>query len=156
MSDRVFKIGFTGTQKGMTVAQRHTLRTRLAMMFVEEARHGDCVGADAEFHDACVYHKVPRIWIHPPLNPVKQAFCETKDWGASVVNVVPPRPYLARNRDIVDGGDILIATPSGYEEELRSGTWSTVRYARKQNKRIYIIQPDGAIVVEGEVPFIRP
>lgn len=58
-----------------------------------------------------------------------------------------PLPYLARNCVIVDEADILLACPKGPEEQ-RSGTWATVRYARKQNKRIVIVYPDGTITTE--------
>ncbi len=59
-----------------------------------------------------------------------------------------PKPYLKRNHDIVDESDILIGFPSSEEERLRSGTWATVRYARKTGKRIYIIFPDGKVKQE--------
>jgi hypothetical protein len=39
---------------------------------------------------------------------------------------------LARNREIVAESDILIAAPRNDHEELRSGTWATVRYARQK------------------------
>lgn len=50
------------------------------------------------------------------------------------------KPYLKRNIDIVDNTDILIGCPSG-EEIVRSGTWHTIRYAKKQNKKIMMIRP---------------
>ena len=43
---------------------------------------------------------------------------------------------------LVDACEVLLATPKG-PEKLRSGTWATVRYARKVGKRIVIIEPDG-------------
>jgi hypothetical protein len=49
-------IGFTGTRHGMTPAQRHAvsqLIAELAAGAAFTAHHGDCVGADAEFHDLC-------------------------------------------------------------------------------------------------------
>jgi hypothetical protein len=65
----------------------------------------------------------------------KRAFCQGDV-------VLTPRPYLVRNRHIVDASSVLIATPKG-DEELRSGTWSTVRYARKIRRdfTIKIIAP---------------
>lgn len=42
----------------------------------------------------------------------------------------------------------MIATPSSKEEELRSGTWSTVRYARKLRRPVTLIYPDGSVVEE--------
>jgi hypothetical protein len=43
----------------------------------------------------------------------------------------------------------LIATPSTDDEQLRSGTWATVRYARKAKKRIKLIFPNEKIMEEG-------
>jgi len=54
-----------------------------------------------------------------------------------------PRPPLVRNRDIVDATDMLIAAPATRKEVLRSGTWATIRYAKKMKKWIYIIYPSG-------------
>jgi predicted Rossmann fold nucleotide-binding protein DprA/Smf involved in DNA uptake len=39
----------------------------------------------------------------------------------------------------------MIATPHSYVEIGRSGTWATVRYARKAGKPIYLILPDGLL-----------
>lgn len=50
------------------------------------------------------------------------------------------KPYLERNANIVEESSILIACPiDKNEEEWRSGTWSTVRKARKRNIMIHIL-----------------
>lgn len=54
-----------------------------------------------------------------------------------------PRPPLERNRDVVDASDVLLACPGGMAEEQRSGTWATIRYARKAGKPVVIVWPDG-------------
>jgi len=59
-----------------------------------------------------------------------------------------PKPYLERNHNIVDESELLIACPKSKEEELRSGTWATVRYARKKGVRIILIYPDGSVSEE--------
>jgi hypothetical protein len=59
----------------------------------------------------------------------------------------PPKPPLDRNRDIVDAVDVLLVGPKG-PEELRSGTWSCVRYARRKGVRRVIFWPDGTIEEE--------
>jgi predicted Rossmann fold nucleotide-binding protein DprA/Smf involved in DNA uptake len=56
-----------------------------------------------------------------------------------------PLPYLERNHAIVNESDFLIAAPDG-PETLRSGTWATVRYARKVGKRVLVIMPNGEIL----------
>ena len=54
-----------------------------------------------------------------------------------------PKDYLERNHDIVDETDMLIATPGEEQEVQRSGTWATIRYARKQKRTILTIYPSG-------------
>ena len=55
---------------------------------------------------------------------------------------------LARNRRIVASVDELVACPRGFTEELRSGTWATVRYAREAGIPRTIIWPDGTTTRE--------
>lgn len=94
-----------------------------------EIHHGDCIGADAEFHEICIkrWPHALHVVLHPPLNPRKRAFCTYSNQSE-----VPAKDYLERNREIVDAVDEMIAGPKELEEQLRSGTWATVRYARKQ------------------------
>jgi hypothetical protein len=73
---------------------------------------------------------------HPPSNPSKRAFY------AYDLTLIEAR-YLERNHHIVDMTDMLVATPGEPEEQRRSGTWATIRYASKQDKPLYIIYPDG-------------
>ncbi len=119
------KIGFTGTQIGMSQRQKDRLRWVIAD--ASEFHHGDCIGADAEAHEIALGLGL-KIVIHPPLLESKRAFCK----GA--FQVLDPKEYLDRNRDIVDCCQILIAAPRNMKEELRSGTWSTIRYAKKTKK----------------------
>lgn len=138
------KIGFTGTREGITNAQSDALIALLFLLGPNLVAHGDCIGSDAEFHAICRRHMLPAaIEIFPPLDNRFRSGCFNPG------NVLHPAgEYLDRNRAIVDfGQDGLIACPSG-PEERRSGTWSTVRYARKQGKRIFIVWPDGTITEE--------
>jgi len=134
------KIGFTGTQIGMTPNQFGELARLIAIGVTDnpcEFHHGDCIGADAEAHSIADAFGC-RIVIHPPTNTSKEAFCKVdSEWDT----VLPPKPYLDRNHDIVDACDVLLAAPKSIEEELRSGTWATVRYARKKNIPVIILEP---------------
>jgi len=129
-------VGFTGTQKGATEAQLAGLGELLAD--ATEAHHGDCIGADAQFHDLCIELGKPVV-IHPPDVETKRAHCE------GYADILPAKAYKARNHDIVDASDVLFATPDGFKEKQRSGTWATVRYARKQGKRVVVVLPDGSV-----------
>jgi hypothetical protein len=127
------RIGFTGTRQGMSAAQCAALKGILedeAMGFTE-FHHGDCIGADAEAHDIAATAGV-EIVIHPPKEDALRA------WKNSP-RVLEPRPYLARNREIVRQCDLLIAAPAEDVEQIRSGTWSTVRHARRMGKLVWII-----------------
>ena len=133
--------GFTGTRKGMTGKQRESFRALSVQLGFSKLHHGDCVGGDENAHKIVRKITGVKIIIHPPTYQKYRAFCR----GDVILN---QRPYLDRNKDIVDHSDFLIATPGEFKERLRSGTWSTVRYARKKNKPIYIILPNGEIKKE--------
>jgi hypothetical protein len=54
--------------------------------------------------------------------------------------IMRPRPYLKRNEDMIKKCDMLIACPIDKNKEiLRSGTWATIRKARKLNRIIHIL-----------------
>jgi hypothetical protein len=42
----------------------------------------------------------------------------------------------------------MISAPAGISEELRSGTWTTIRYTRKMKIPLSIVWPDGYITHE--------
>lgn len=126
-------IGFTGTREGMSEFQKERFRNiiRVAVSLGGVVfHHGDCVGADAEAHEIAQSENVTAIIIHPPTIDSHRAFC---GMGESNVTWFPPFPYLKRDKMIVDNTKILIAAPKSDIEELRSGTWATIRHARKTN-----------------------
>ena len=134
------KIGFTGTQKGITESQKLKLIEILVKNQPVYFHHGDCVGADANAHNIVKNHiRFYKIIIHPSIQKIKRTFCHGDDCRNA-------KPCLERNKDIVDETDLLITCPKGFKEELRSGTWSTIRYAIKQRKKILIIYPDGKFI----------
>jgi hypothetical protein len=134
----MLRIGFTGTRQGMTAGQERVLRSLLTSHTGAVLHHGDCIGADAQAHDVAVSLGLDVV-IHPPL-------VETQRAWKKALHVRKPRPYLERNKDIVRETEMVIATPAEAFEQLRSGTWSTVRFARKQGRAIWIIQPEGIVI----------
>lgn len=137
------KVGFTGTRVGMTDRQRAVVIDLLLAERAEIVYHGGCVGADTEFDCIC-YYFFPRgitTVIHPSNKKEMQG-----RWHYTLF-VMPEKHPLDRNRDIVDESDFLIATPKEDKEMLRSGTWATIRYARKNGKPIYIVYPDGSLAM---------
>ena len=137
-------IGFTGTRNGMTSEQRVVVEKILRRLKPEWVVHGDCIGADADFHDICI-HLRPffedrfKIRVRPCDIESQRAFCAEFD---EMCDVKQP---LDRNRDIVDDALLLIGTPGTKQEELRSGTWATIRNTRKMGKLLIVIWPDGTV-----------
>lgn len=137
--EKIIKIGFTGNRHGITADQNDKIIAILDKYANLIVSHGDCVGSDTDFHNLCVNYKNEhpdkkiRIDIYPPNNPKLRAFNEGDI-------LMPEKPYLQRNSDIVNSSSILIACPvDKNKEELRSGTWSTVRKARKKGLDIHIL-----------------
>lgn len=127
-------VGFTGTQFGASTRQVVNLKFELSKLGCTELHHGDCVGADAQAHAVALELGIPVV-LHPPINMVKRAFCQ----GA--MRCEEARHYLDRNQKIVDDVDILIACPFSPREMRRSGTWSTVRYARRIGREVKLLPP---------------
>lgn len=130
-------LGFTGTRTGMSREQRKRVDRIIDELSPTLAVHGDCVGADDQFHDLCLDHHIP-IEIYPCILLSQRANCK----GALCVH--PPRDPLLRNHDIVDRCDLLLATPKGNREVMRSGTWATIRYALRRGKKVRIVYSDGS------------
>ena len=135
----MIKIGFTGTRHGMSDEQKKEFKKIVTTKECEEFHHGMCVGSDEQAHEIAKKEKL-KIVGHPPT---------FKKFMASCLCDITKKPfdYLKRNKEIVDDSDIMIATPDT-KEKVRSGTWSTIRYARKQDKRIYIIHKNGRTTIE--------
>lgn len=150
------KIGFTGTQAGITPPQFDLLVEVLQELHeVTEAHHGDCIGADREFAviiDALCLQVdgfTAHLHCHPPEDSKKRAFTQ---YQVSY----PKKPFLVRNQNIVNATEILIACPKGMNEELRSGTWATVRFARKQKGVVVILWPNGNYTYEEHKISVYP
>ena len=141
------KIGFTGTRNGMSKLQIAFVLRAVGVCHVIEAHHGACIGADYDFHKIARFLKVPVI-LHPGHNKQGQCFSRADCQGA--IKIYPERFYLDRDKDIVNSVDMMFATPKSHVEELRSGTWATIRYARKKRKNILIVFPDGTYKVEND------
>lgn len=142
-------LAFTGTKDGWTDAQTKSSCAELQRLreTYSVMHNGDCVGADERA--ALVWDALKGdVVLHPPINPKYRAFM---DFGF----VLPEGEYIKRDRDMVNASSYLLATPKTMYEFLRSGTWSTVRYARKVGIPLTIVYPDGSIVHEPGNVFIN-
>ena len=133
-------IGFTGTQTGMTEDQYGSVQVIIQRLKVDEAHHGQCIGADMDFHEIIRQNTDAKIVSHPPIVQTKIGECEADEYRN-------PQDYLVRNQDIVNECDVLVATPKENNEVLRSGTWATIRRATKAKKPVLIVNPDGMTII---------
>lgn len=139
-------VGFTGSRVGMSLAQRTTFARVIHGLDIDEFHHGNAIGADREaatlmYDLEWVDRQTGDRWVSIVAHPCS---IRSQQCAPPIGDVVlPPRPPLARSRDIVDASRLLIACPVTMQEEERSGTWTTVAYARRNNKRWFIIWPDG-------------
>jgi hypothetical protein len=128
------RIGFTGTQHGMNDTQIDKLASMLkevnSSFVITEAHHGDCIGADAEFHNL-----VRRI--NPNIKIIGHPGCDKNGERPKAANkecdeLRPVLPYLDRNRVIVNSVDSMFVAPKEMKEvKMFSGTWYTWRYAKQ-------------------------
>ena len=146
MSPDTFHVGFTGSRSGVLHREWITrLNTTLALYPTLRDKkvtfhHGDCIGCDALAHDVAVAAGC-KIVIHPPVNSRFRACCHIRqDYYNCKITVMPVRNYIQRNRDIVDIAQLLVGVPKDPDnEELRSGTWATIRYARQCDKSVVLL-----------------
>lgn len=135
-------LGVTATRRGMHPRQKERAFSLLHHLkdLIEEARHGDCKGGDAEFHDMFMTLGFRTI-IHPPTEERYRAFCE----GA--YRVEEPDEYLKRDRAIVRASNLIISAPWTETPLPRSGTWYTDRYARRRRvgRDLIRVLPNGDV-----------
>lgn len=136
--------GFTGTKRGARQAQLGQVWLILNEGFAkgDEFHHGDCEGADVQV--ASIANTIGyKIICHPPVNPKHRGWYKFNDV------VLPEGEYIERDKDIVNATQGLIACPNTPYETIRSGTWTTVRYARILKRPIWIVTPHGIVQKEG-------
>lgn len=148
----MMNIGFTGSQLGMSHRQIKVFKTIMLnlLMNIRTFHHGGCIGSDKQAHDTLFkmrnnisfnltypLNENIKIIVHPSNNLVKRADC--------ILNIndelLDGKPPLERDMDIAKSCDILFATPRTLKEERRSGTWATIRYARKLEKMVVVLDP---------------
>ena len=147
------RIGFTGTRFGMTIEQEQCIINAVASVKSEgnlghglkrlEFHHGVCVGSDEKFHKIVVKAGFgDNIIKHPPIND----YLMSKTCIEGIF--LEPKPFLERDDDVIKAVEIMLATPHEEYEIMRSGTWATIRHARKKKKPIFIIFPNGEVSIQ--------
>lgn len=150
----ILRVGFSGSQFGMSQWQRDVFAARVAQMLVFrnhgyariEFHHRDCIGADAQawwifvqLAHYCDVRQFVTTVSHPgydpknPMNASKRAFTKNdKELHAHV--------FLDRNRKIVQAVDVMFFAPLKDKETLRSDTWATWRFAKSVNQDIVMLE----------------
>jgi hypothetical protein len=118
-------VGITGTEKGTSPYQADAVWTLLNFLRPDWLRHGDCVGVDIQVAEMATYLGIGTI-AHPACNIPEKYKAHHKS-----TIVMPEELPLVRDMDMAKSVSIMIACPEEQKEILRSGTWATVRYARK-------------------------
>jgi hypothetical protein len=126
-------VGFTGTRKGMTDRQKKTLTVILEHLYTEDFHYGDCLGADEQAYS--IAYDIGFVMISHPCNieNMRAHTLADEEWEI--------KEPLHRNQDIVNICNLLIAAPASLQEEQRSGTWATIRYARQRERPVIILDP---------------
>lgn len=143
--DDILHIGVTGTRNGATGSQLATVRRLFEQVTFwtgsrVKLRHGKCKGFDEQV-----------FWIARDLGFLIHAYPSNLNrWVADVESDEEevPMPPLDRNRLIVAKSQFLIGAPDSYAERRRSGTWSTINYARLVGCPTVLVFPDGEYRVE--------
>jgi hypothetical protein len=127
------KIGITGTRQGMNKKQRDDIVSFLLEVRAQELHHGDCVGVDAEAAE--IAQRIGYITVcHPPIKNGLRANHKS-DIIKEELN------HFHRNRNIVDGTDMLLVVPLQNQHQSKGGTWYTHDYAVKKGKPVVIFYP---------------
>lgn len=141
-------LGVTGSSEPILHLQELKLLTTLSGLHsgtfgdfgaFEWMHNGDCVNADHVM--AQIWRRIGgKVYGHPPDRDLKRAFFDfdLKD---------RPFPYKVRDQHIVDRSDLIVGAPR-CAEYLRSGTWMTIRMARKKGIPRILVWPDGTVTRE--------
>lgn len=153
-----FIIGFTGTRSGMSLLQLPTVRGIVASIawgcigVRMHGLHGDCVGADLHFDQICTELGIDRqCWpctfngnADHGLRANTQIQKSSQPWAT--IYAEPTNP-ARRNRGIVEAATVMIATPPT-AHPVRGGTWMTIEMTRKAKKPLFLVLPDGDLILE--------
>jgi hypothetical protein len=125
----------------MTEWQVRALRELLQLMQPDAFFHNGMIGATAQAH-AIARGLDLQIVIIPPKNTDLRAKLE----GA--IQIETPEDFNDSLDHVIEDSHIVIFTPREEVEKLRSGTWRSIRQAKREGKSVYIIFPDGRLKVD--------
>lgn len=135
---------FTGTRKGLSNDQLLSLDfivVRLRQQGYTVHHNGLAIGADTV---ALYVARKERFYTvghpvrHKDQNRSLRGMCNELRpvWGKPI----------DRNHNMVNESQLVVACPFEKEEQIRgSGTWATMRYAKRKGRSLCVIWPDGSV-----------
>jgi predicted Rossmann fold nucleotide-binding protein DprA/Smf involved in DNA uptake len=128
----------TGVSRALTPAEIEIMRSVVrGLTDVTEFTTGCATGVDTAAHMIAII-ELPNIYhrLCVPAAPHNQSIVHDERNARVIVEYVPAgmsrgESYMLRNDRLVAHADILLAFPETRVEELRSGTWATIRRARR-------------------------
>jgi hypothetical protein len=156
--NKIEHLAFSGTRREMSDKQRIIAKKIIREILPSYVHHGCCVGADEQIHEFCfkglrteqfdeetreqikVY---PKIIGYPPDSKLHRMYIDKEQFA----KLHPQAGYLARNRDIINNSQLLVATPHVAKpaDAEKSGTWYTIHYARVKGIPTIVIKPEGEV-----------
>jgi hypothetical protein len=145
----MFTIAVTATRDGLTTEQAQKFRAYVAAIAKKVATeeipmrsclrlvHGNCDGGDLEL--ALIAY---RLGVEVEAYPSDLPGAGRRIFYYNHATAVP-RPPLERNERLVEMGNVVLAFPKNFHEELRSGTWHAIRAAKRRRRPLSIIWPNG-------------
>lgn len=141
-------IGFTGSRNGMTDEQKEQVSNTIDMLLKQtlkgsSAIDGRCVGSDADFNDIATEKGLYTIGIggYSAKNPDDLSYRNDNVYNVYRTSMT----HFARNREIVNASDVMIATPLSFNFDINGGTNYTIKFAQQVKKPIYVISPEGIV-----------
>ena len=143
-------IGVTATRAGLSEAQARKARWALEQLRDRHGattlHHGDCVGGDADVAEVA-RELGYRLVSHPCDLDAYRAFVPSDE-------ELPERDPIERNHDIVDASGYLLGFSPADHEIRRSGTWQTIRYARRLGRPRWVVGPSGVEIERQALPVV--
>ncbi len=133
-------VAVTATRYSLTKAQVTRFMELITELDPRVFLHGGCKGGDF-LCGLLVKQLLPRcvVWAHP-ANDVPGWMAP---YGSFSDKVAEEEPALQRNRTMVDTCNLLLGLPQDFTEKTRSGTWATIRYARRWSETVPSFSPTG-------------
>lgn len=137
---RVFRsIGVTASREGLTDPQKNWIEDFLEGNLAYVLHHGMCKGGDIEL--AVLFRKYNTYIIaHPGHIRHMRAASPANDL------ILPWSHTLVRNRIIVNHSELILGFPK-VPYATDSGTWHTIKFAKKQKTPLFVIGPDGSVIL---------